>query len=348
MRLTFIILLVGIAGRLGAQNKISRSEYIEIYKDISMEEMKRSGIPASITLAQGIIESGFGNSRLATKANNHFGIKCHDWSGPSVKHDDDAKNECFRKYKNAEHSYKDHSDFLTDKSRYAALFELAPDDYKGWAKGLKKAGYATSPTYAKALINTIEELELHKYDKIVLAGVESPGQRNLISSNEKTASGREVKFNNRVKYILAGENDSFEKLAEELYLMSWQLPRYNELSRDAKLSNGDIIYLQPKRNKANRLHKTHTVKQGENLHDISQKYGVKELKLRERNNIPEGTEPKPGVVILLRNKVQSDQPLKDIIKTPVIDKEEKEERFFQNKDEETDSEEFEIEYDLGS
>lgn len=338
------MIFTGVVVNLEAQKKISRDEYIDMYKDISMQEMKRSGIPASITLAQGIIESGSGNSRLATKANNHFGIKCHDWKGPSVKHDDDARNECFRKYKNAEQSYKDHSDFLTSKSRYAGLFELAPNDYKGWARGLKKAGYATSPTYAKALINTIEELELYNYDKMVLSGVDSPRKNSRIASGEKIASGREVKFNNRIKYILAKENDSFETLAEELYMMSWQLPRYNEMPRDKKLNAGEIIYLQPKRNKATRLHKTHTVKQGESLHDISQKYGVKEYKLRERNNIPNETEPKPGVVILLRGSVNSDQPLKEIIKAP---KKDKEERIFQNKDPEPVTEEFEIEYDLG-
>jgi LysM repeat protein len=345
MRVFLIVILTGVVASLYAQNRLSRSEYIDKYKDISMQEMKRSGIPASITLAQGIIESGSGNSRLATKANNHFGIKCHDWKGPSVKHDDDAKNECFRKYKNAEQSYKDHSDFLTGKSRYAGLFELAPNDYKGWARGLKKAGYATSPTYAKALINTIEELELYKYDKIVLSGIDSQKKKSRITSGEKVVSVRQVKFNNRIKYILAKENDSFEKLAEELYMMSWQLPRYNEMPRDKKLNAGEIIYLQPKRNKANRLNKTHTVKQGEVLHDISQKYGVKEYKLRERNNIPNGAEPKAGVVILLRKSVNSDQPLKDIINTP---KRDKEERIFQNNKKETETEEFEIEYDLGS
>jgi flagellum-specific peptidoglycan hydrolase FlgJ len=153
---TFIAVLLVL--NLWGQNKrkITRSEYIETYKGLAMTEMRRTGIPASITLAQGILESGNGNSTLAVKANNHFGIKCHDWNGPSIKQDDDRKNECFRKYRNPEKSYKDHSDFLTGRSRYAFLFDLKPDDYKAWARGLKKAGYATSSSYASALIKIIE------------------------------------------------------------------------------------------------------------------------------------------------------------------------------------------------
>lgn len=137
--------------------RISREEYINTYKDDAIEEMQRTGIPASITLAQGILESGDGNSALARYARNHFGIKCHsDWKGATFTMDDDAKDECFRKYKHALESYKDHSDFLTGRNRYAFLFELKLTDYKGWAHGLKKAGYATNPKYPKLLIDIIE------------------------------------------------------------------------------------------------------------------------------------------------------------------------------------------------
>ncbi|WP_139958341.1 glucosaminidase domain-containing protein [Flavicella sediminum] len=143
--------------------------YISKYAEVAMEEMKKNKIPASITLAQGILESGSGVSQLALKSNNHFGVKCHvGWKGDYVKHDDDEKQECFRKYKEIETSYKDHSEFLKTRSRYDALFKLKKDDYKGWAKGLRKAGYATDKRYPEKLIRLIETYKLNNYDKIVL------------------------------------------------------------------------------------------------------------------------------------------------------------------------------------
>jgi len=146
--------------------KDKTKDYINKFKQIAIKEMNRTGIPASITLAQGILESGWGKSRLATLGNNHFGIKCHKgWKGGTMKHDDDAKDECFRTYKNAEESYKDHSEFLTGRGRYAFLFDFAKEDYKNWAKGLKKAGYATNPKYADLLIAKIEQYNLNIYDK---------------------------------------------------------------------------------------------------------------------------------------------------------------------------------------
>lgn len=143
--------------------------YIGKYKNIAIDKMERYKIPVSITLAQGILESGNGLSTLAKKANNHFGIKCHSgWKGKKVYHDDDKKNECFRKYESAEGSFNDHSKFLIGRGRYEFLFDLKPDDYKGWAKGLKKAGYATDRKYPKKLISFIETFELYKYDELVL------------------------------------------------------------------------------------------------------------------------------------------------------------------------------------
>jgi hypothetical protein len=339
----FIIILVTLAFSISAaaqkRNKLTRAEYIETYKDISMEEMKRTGIPASITLAQGILESGNGNSTLAVKANNHFGIKCHDWTGPSVRHDDDAKNECFRKYKSAQKSYLDHSDFLTGRSRYAFLFDLSPDDYKGWAKGLKKAGYATSPTYAKALIGIIEDNELYKYDQIVLI-TKSKGSKKDKSASI-AASGRTIMYNNRVKYIVAKESDTYASLTDELSFFSWQLPRYNESEMIDTLSAGDLVYLQPKRKRTYGKNRSHMVTEGEDLHDIAQKYGVREEKLRQRNNIPEGKEPAPGAVVLLRGK------LKRGAEPSMIEGEPKENKIELFKDPVEDKKEFEIEYDLG-
>ena len=171
MKKAFLLFSVFLSLAAAAQNgrKMTRKEYIDTYKELAMREMVNTRIPASITLAQGILESGDGNSTLARKANNHFGIKCHDWKGKRVKYDDDKRNECFRKYKSVEESYKDHSEFLSTRYRYAFLFDYEQYDYKAWAKGLKKAGYATSPTYSKALIKLIEENELYVYDQQVLA-----------------------------------------------------------------------------------------------------------------------------------------------------------------------------------
>ena len=149
--------------------KINNTEdYINYYSSIAMDEMIQFGIPASITLAQGILESGAGRGTLAVQANNHFGIKCHDWTGKKIFHDDDKKQECFRKYDNPEYSYRDHSIFLSNRGRYSFLFDFKKDDYKKWARGLKKAGYATDPKYSQKLIDLIERYELYKYDNKVL------------------------------------------------------------------------------------------------------------------------------------------------------------------------------------
>lgn len=342
MRFRYLVIGLFIVVGINAQGKkkTTRSEYIDIYKEMAMEEMTRTGIPASITLAQGILESGDGNSTLAVKANNHFGIKCHDWKGPSVKHDDDAKNECFRKYKNPEHSYADHSEFLTGRNRYAGLFELKPDDYKGWAKGLKKAGYATSPTYAKALIGIIEDNQLYTYDQQVLA---SKGKsRKTKTGGESLIAGRELLFNNRVKHIIAKEGDTYTSLSEELSLFEWQLPRYNECLVSDSISAGDIIYLQPKRKQTYGKIKTHLVVLGEDIYSISQEYGIKESKLRQRNNIPDGLEPAPGVIIVLKGK------LKGTATPALIEGEKNDKKKIKIEKDPVDGPDFEIEYDLGS
>jgi hypothetical protein len=335
------LLFVGLTVFSQPERKNTRAEYIEKYKALAMEEMKRTGIPASITLAQGILESGDGNSRLATKANNHFGIKCHDWNGPSINHDDDKKDECFRKYKSAEQSYRDHSDFLTSRSRYEELFELKPDDYKAWAKGLKSAGYATSPTYAKALIQVIDENELYKFDQLVLNESGKPGRNKIKSDKEMLATGRQIFYNNRVKYIVADSNDTYNKITEQLHLMNWQLAHYNEMPENYNLQKGDFVYLQPKRNRAGVGSKVHIVLEGETMHAISQLYGVKEQKLRERNNIPNDSEPNPGVAILLRGKVRSDIPMTQVKVKP------KKENTDSRNEKDSEESEFIIEYDLG-
>ncbi len=314
-RVAFIFLFVGISGiiHVSAQSKMTRQEYIQKYKDLAIEEMARTGIPASITMAQGLLESGDGNSRLAVKANNHFGIKCHDWDGRKLRHDDDARRECFRRYKSAEDSYRDHSDFLTSTSRYTSLFKLSPTDYKQWAIGLKKAGYATSPTYADALIKIIEENKLYLLDE----GVDVPDTKNFLAKNSKPSSTKNLKQtsskdiignqrnvleNNRVKYIIAKEGDSYNNLTDEMEMLPWQLAKYNELPVGFPVTDGQVIYIQPKRVNAEQGHSVHKVTEGETMFSISQKYAVKLDKLYSRNQMEPGTEPRVGDNLLLRGK----------------------------------------------
>ena len=281
--------------------------------------MKRTGIPASITLAQGILESADGNSRLAVKANNHFGIKCHSsWKGKTIRKDDDKKNECFRKYKSAYDSYMDHSDFLTRGQRYAFLFDYKTTDYKKWAKGLKKAGYATSKTYATRLIQIIEDYKLYRFDtndykheatadnketKVSKSKKEkeSKEKKILISKEDYAVQlGRTVKLNNNVKYVVAKSGDSYSKLTNEFQMLRFELYKYNDAKKGAKLKKGDIVYLQPKRNKAKKGQDYHVVKKNESLHSISQKYAIKEKKLIKLNQLKKGQKLRKGSKLKIR------------------------------------------------
>lgn len=268
--------------------------YILKYKDVAIREMKLYGIPASITLAQGILESGSGQSYLATNANNHFGIKCHTgWEGKRVYHDDDKKNECFRAYKDPDESFRDHSLFLKNRSRYAPLFEESPTDYKAWAKGLKKAGYATNPKYPQLLIDLIERHELHKYD---LDGYHANphGEEKLIAVALINVS------TNGIKYIEVGPNESLETISLKTEVKMKKLLKYNDLSWDAKVTEGQRLYTQPKRKKAAREFRYHKVEPGEDMHSISQKFGIRLEYLYERNNMKVGEQPKVGTTLYLR------------------------------------------------
>jgi LysM repeat protein len=285
-----------------AERRTSRKEYILRWKDEAVSQMLTYGIPASITLAQGILESADGNSPLAKYANNHFGIKCHDWKGETFIQDDDARNECFRKYSEAMESYRDHSLFLKNKSRYAFLFNYSSTDYKNWAHGLKKAGYATNNEYAYRLIQIIEENELNQYDKTeTFARKEVPSGKDAVATI--TTKPREVKVhdNNR-KYVIAKKDDTAFKIAKEFEMGLWQIYKYNDLGKKDSIKEGDIIYLQPKRNKASVEY--HTIKPGESMHEISQKYGIKLKKLYKKNNLDPGSEPATGTVLYMkRNKI---------------------------------------------
>lgn len=301
-------------------NKLSVQEYINTYKHIAIKNMIEFGIPASITMAQGILESGYGNSELARYANNHFGIKCHkDWEGEGYYIDDDEINECFRKYKSPEESFSDHSLFLTERKRYADLFLLEVTDYKGWAHGLKKAGYATSPTYANRLIEIIEKYKLYEIDILVtdnyiaysntdITEDDNYQQESNQENNKDNNKGQEVSLTkeryqahfNRIKYTIAEKGDSYESIAYAFDMMPWQILRYNDLEKHDKIEEGDRIYLQPKRNKGEQ--EFHIVQNEESLRDISQKYGVKLKKLYKYNNIEEGSKVVTGQKIALQGK----------------------------------------------
>ena len=292
-----------------ANNKMSREEYILTYKDIAIDEMNRSGIPASVTLAQGMIESDNGNSRLAIRANNHFGIKCHGWKGKKIYHDDDEKNECFRKYKNVYESYTDHTDFLMNSPRYQFLFYLDQTDYVGWSKGLKQAGYATSPAYASALVRVIEENELYIFDKP--AGRRKPEEIALadIEDFKLEIPHRKILTRNRVNYIIVQEGDTYNELSEELDMMPFELARYNEIERNAKFTTGQVLYIQPKRNKASVEFRHHTIGEGETMYQVSQMYAIKLRKLYQKNLMKEGSEPEPGDILWLRKKKKVEEEM---------------------------------------
>ena len=305
--LTACWLIFFVPPNLFAQRRISPEEYINTWKNLAISEMRRSGIPASITLAQGMLESSNGNSRLAVVANNHFGIKCHGWEGEQIFHDDDHKNECFRRYRTAEESYFDHTDFLMTRSRYAFLFDYKPTDYKSWANGLRKAGYATDPKYSQLLISLIERYALYQFDTGVSID-RRPVQRRppvIDAWNDFVSFNIDrypIRVNNRTNFILAKEGDTYSSLSNVMDMMPWQLPRYNDAKATDELYEGQVVYTQPKRRKAERGMETHTVREGETLHFISQKYAVKMSSLYTLNRMDVDTHLKVGDVLNLRKK----------------------------------------------
>jgi len=302
-----IILFIFVINDVIAQSsKYTVQEYIETYKGMAIKEMKEYGIPASITLAQGIIESGFGNGYLVQKGNNHFGIKCNNgWTGDTILKDDDNKNDCFRKYKDANESFRDHSEFLRNSKRYASLFELSITDYKGWANGLKSSGYATAPDYAQKLINIIEENKLYVYDTVeyyqLVDNIEGITTENTLLSNASSSdmdvvvfSGgeRKVLTRNGISYVIAKEGDNPVKLGQEFQIAPFLIKKFNDIKKGQAIKPGQIIYLEPKKTKAEKDY--HIVKEGESMYSISQYYGIKLNKLYKRNNMLMDQEPKAG------------------------------------------------------
>ncbi len=313
LRTLFTLSIVFIASMLFAQERMSTEDYIDLYKDVAIKKMKEYKIPASITLAQGILESGNGNSSLARKANNHFGIKCHKgWTGKTYIMDDDAKNECFRKYKHASDSYRDHSIFLTQRGRYSFLFDYEITDYKKWANGLKKAGYATNPKYPQLLIRIIEKYSLDQYDRKGGKGKSKPKKGVAettsfvaisVADFEKAGAsnqGRSIYINNGKKLIVIQQGDTFYGIAEEFEIYSWQLYKYNEVNKKHILQIGELIYLEKKKNKAEKEHKFHVVSEGESMRQISQLYGIKLKKLYKMNKMETGEQPGAGTSLKLR------------------------------------------------
>ena len=278
---------------------------------MAISEMQRTGIPASIKLAQGILGSDARKSKLALQSNNHFGIKCGgSWSGQKAfRKDDDYRNgrlikSCFRKYDSPEHSYIAHTDFLSNQPRYAFLFQIEPTNYRKWAKGLKKAGYASDPKYASRLISIIESYQLNQYDKKHGSKTKPlifEGEVELIDYDKS------LQFINDVKSIYLEEPTSVERIASQHDLSPRRLLKYNEHFKSEKqtILEGELVYLQPKRRSFRGRKNEHIVKEGENMYFISQKYGVKLKQLYKRNNMVEGSQPAPGSRIVLRGKVKS-------------------------------------------
>ena len=308
--------------------------YIEKYKKMAIEQMSEYGIPASITMAQALLESDCGRSRLATQANNHFGIKCKSyWTGEKIYHDDDEKGECFRKYLSAQASYDDHSIFLDSSPRYDFLFELDPKDYIGWAKGLKKAGYATNPQYAERLITLIEKYELYKLDEeggeLFSFAEPEPEPQPVVSEQTQAESGqvidpdnytvtidaaqtsattaqsqkffdRPVHYNNGTAYIVIEKGDSFDSLAIQLQISKKKLLKYNDMTQEINLNPGSAIYIAKKKNRSENGRYAHNVRSGDTMHSISQKYGIRLKKLLKMNAMKEGEIPSANQIIRLQ------------------------------------------------
>ena len=301
--------------------KITPEEYIQTYKDIAMREMREHKIPASITLAQGLLESGAGNSALAREAKNHFGIKCHKgWTGQTYIQDDDEKDECFRKYNDAEESFRDHSEFLCTRGRYSALFDLEITDYVGWAKGLKAAGYATNPKYAQLLIDRIELYNLAKYDQIALGRMKddnllpdiapedelielaySPTDRSAFVLVDMTPEKRFIYENNGVRFVYAKEGETPEQLARDFGIKYKKFCDYNLLRHPDEMvfHSGDVVYLEKLRNR-NWKAKKHTVEEGETLRDVALRFAVKPNKILKKNKLQDGSRLQVGQQLWLR------------------------------------------------
>ena len=339
-----IVSLIGagvVALLLSAQaGKTPHEEYIAKYAATAVNEMYRSGVPASITLAQGLLESGVGRSELAVQGRNHFGIKCHNnWKGKTMTADDDKKGECFRVYDSEEESFRDHSDFLRYRDRYKFLFDLETTDYKGWAHGLKKAGYATDPSYATKLISYIEKYELYRYDTMQPAAAATPTSVSAPRTDSDQIAripesplkieepmpyysgpleefrfplSRKMYSKNGVPFIYSATGETWESIASESRLFKGELLRYNDVKKAGPLLPGTVVYLSRKKAMAARgLDKYIVGSDSETLWAISQRFGVTLKSLNKMNSFPEKYAPREGDEILLRPVVPEKVTLKE-------------------------------------
>lgn len=310
--------MLALAGWSQSQGgKTPQERYIYTYSDVAIAEMQRTGVPASITLAQGIIESGSGLSTLAKEGNNHFGIKCHSgWTGGSMKMDDDRKDECFRTYDSPEESFRDHSDFLRYRDRYKFLFDLDRRDYKGWAYGLRQAGYATDPSYASKLIRVIEEYDLGRFDFMtteeIAAMPEAPHKIEepmVLKGSSSSPVQEEFRFSlsrvmyslNNVPFVYSRDGESYKSIAKSQNLFLFEILSYNDVKSNAQLPAGTVVYLQPKKKKAPKGLEMYIVSEdGEDFHAICQRFAVKESAIRRLNKLDQDPKLLEGDVVKLR------------------------------------------------
>jgi len=311
------------------QGSASIEEYIATYKDLAISEMIRTGVPAAIKLAQGIHETSAGESELVLKSNNHFGIKCKTgWSGESVRHDDDARQECFRKYEKAEDSYRDHSDFLKNSQRYAFLFNYDPMDYESWAKGLKKAGYATNPKYPQIIIKLIEDYNLNDYTLIALGRKTDDGRQFAQNTNDTSSpivvsssavSTEEIveteeanpglqypvgEFKiNETKVIFVAKGTSFLTIATRYDIPLSRIFDFNEMQPQEIAARDQLIYLQRKRKTGHNEY--HIMQRGETLPDVAQAEAIRLESLLLLNGLDENQQPAIGEKLYLKSKAPS-------------------------------------------
>lgn len=354
LRLPFAIIALFVSTLLSAQPSDVIQAYIATYKDLAIEEMRRTGVPASITLAQGIHETFAGQSVLVKKSNNHFGIKCkNDWKGESVSHDDDARGECFRKYPTAADSYRDHSDFLKNRPHYASLFNLDPTDYEAWAYGLKKAGYATNPKYPQILIKLIKEYHLQDYTLIAMdlkknddAIWAKKGTIAIMEGDENGPPPPPLVYDepvtpkviksypsgvfkiNETNVVFVEKGTSYLSIAEQHNIQLNRLFEFNDISSATDVAQtGQLIFLQ--RKKRTGANEFHMVEEGETLYDIAQAEGIRLESLLAYNHLKGDMQPEVGEKLYLRSQAPSLPKLKSLKKviSAIFDKEQEEERF---------------------
>lgn len=316
--------------------RITAEEYIAQYKDVAISEMKRMGIPAAITLAQGLLETESGNSELVKRSNNHFGIKCKNtWTGASVTHDDDLRGECFRAYVTPEESFQDHSNFLKGNTRYSALFNLDMTDYRGWAYGLKRAGYATNPQYPAILIKNIEQYNLQQYSLKAMS--EMPGAAPISKEDsmikvvlndipvnmEKDSSSEtildvpdKIMVINNSKCVYAKKGLSLLVIAIKNKINLNKILEYNEMAEDGILGEDQYIYLQKKSKTGEKDH--YIVQEGEGVYEIAQKNGIQLQYLLDYNNLKDGDKPVSGSTLYLKPGLRPLTPVKALLNKPRV------------------------------